>query len=113
MGNREIVNENLDLIRRCVECQFVHSAPDMQNMEDYYHDLILYLYDYPKLMNAVENNHLNALITKIVIQNLYSKTSVYDKVYRRFGRISDDLDDWQEETEEKKNNKDNYEDGDI
>lgn len=113
MTNREIVNDHLDLIKRCVECQF-KGKPDMQNMEDFYHDLILYLYDYPKLMNAYENGHLNALITKIVIQNLYSKTSVYDKVYRRFGRISDDIDEWQEEMEgEEKNNKDNYEDGDI
>lgn len=93
MTNKEIVDGNLELIRRCVECQFakVKTGTDMQNEDDFYHDLILVLYDYPKLQDAYDSGHLNALVSRIVINNLFSVTSEYHKRYRRFSRQSDGL----------------------
>lgn len=92
MTNKEIVDSNLGLIRRCVECQVAKtkSIEDRQNIDDFYHDLIITLYEYPKLVNAYESGHLNALVSRIVINNIFSKTSEYEKKYRKLSRNTEE-----------------------
>lgn len=82
-SNSDIIAENLELIRRCVECQFAKKGNREEFMEDFYHDLIIMLYDYDndKMNNALENNHLNALMTRIIQNNIFSVTSPYYKKY--------------------------------
>lgn len=93
MTNKEIVDSSLELIRTCVECQYskLKSKVELQNEEDFYHDLLITLYEYSKLQDAYNEGHLNALVTRIIINNLYSKTSEYHKKYRKFSRNSEEL----------------------
>ena len=92
MTNKEIVDANLDLIQQCVDCQFA-SIPDKQFKEDFHNDLIviLYCYDNDKLQDAVNGNHLNALITRIIQNNLWSKTSPYYRDYYKFQNRTDNI----------------------
>ena len=87
MTNREIVDKYIDdgLIRRCVECQFA-KMKDRHFENDFFQDLILILlnYDPVKLNDAETNNHMNALITRIIINNVWSKTSPFYKDYYKF-----------------------------
>lgn len=92
--NGEIINENLDLIRTCVECQFA-KLKDKQFMDDFHHDLIIILseYDNEKMNDALENNHFNALVSRIIINQVWSKTSKFYKDYYRFQNRADDISD--------------------
>lgn len=83
--NHEIVEENMKLIRTCVECQFSRSS-DKEYMEDFYHDLIIILleYDNDKMNDAVDNSRLNALITRIIQNNIFSRTSRFWRDYKKF-----------------------------
>lgn len=92
MTNKEIVENNLDLIRQCIDCQFA-PIKDKQFKEDFHNDLLIILYEYDneKLNDAVNNNHLNALISRIIINNIYSKTSRYYKDYYKFQNKADNI----------------------
>lgn len=92
MTNEEIISKNLELIRTCVECQFAKLSKEY--MEDFFHDLVIELleYDNGKLNNAVAGNHLNALITKFIRNNIYSKTSWYYRRYRKWEALTEELD---------------------
>ncbi len=95
LTNKEIVDTNIDLILRCVDCQFAAASDyDKQNKGDFLGDLILILYNYDqeKLNNAYREKHLNALITRIIQNNLWSKTSQYYKDYKKLPQRSDPLD---------------------
>lgn len=97
MTNKEIVDSHLSLIKRCCDYQFSQCKNqfDKQNKEDFNQDLILilYAYDNEKLNDALSKGEgtLNALITRIIINQLYSKTSDYYRKYKRFSERSDDL----------------------
>lgn len=92
MTNKEIVDANLELLRQCVDCQFA-TVEDKQFKEDFFHDLIiiLYSYDNDKLVDANEGNHLNALVTRIIQNNIWSKTSPYYKEYYKFQNKTDNI----------------------
>lgn len=94
LSNSEIVQIYLDnrLIKTCVECQF-SKLKDRQYEDDFFQDLVLILleYDNEKLNNAHKNNHINALITRIIINNIYSVTSKYYKNYIKFNSNSDEI----------------------
>ena len=87
MSNREIVDIYLNngLIQTCVDCQF-SKIQDKEYKEDFFQDLILILltYDNDKMMDAHQNNHMNALITRIIINNIWSETSRYYADYYKF-----------------------------
>ena len=107
MTNGEIVDYYMNsdnggnLPRKCVEYQFLKLARNepwkMQYMEDFYDDLIVYLltYDNEKLNNAHENHHMNALITRIIQNQIYSSSSKFYHNYLRFDRSTTDL--WDED----------------
>lgn len=91
--NDEIIRENMDLIRRCIDCQF--AKLDKQFKEDFHNDLIIWLstYSNDKLNDAVENNHLNALITKMIQNQVFSKTSKFYRDYYRWQARTNDISD--------------------
>ena len=92
--NKQIIEENLELIRTCVDCQFAKLEEwKKQFKQDMMDDLIVTLmeYDTSKIQDAYINNHFNALVTKILINNLYSQTSPFYKKYLKFGLKTDDI----------------------
>lgn len=87
LTNSEIVDIYIKngLLWKCVVMQFL-KLRDMyktQYREDMYHDLILILLNYSpeKLNNAHENHHMNALVTRMLLNNLWSNTSKFYKTY--------------------------------
>ena len=78
MTNAEIVEYYMNddnggnLPQKCVDCQFSKLAKTepwkYQYKDDFYDDLIIILleYNHEKLLNAHENGHMNALITRII-----------------------------------------------
>lgn len=82
------------LIQTCVDCQFAklrkcnRGSPERisnidSTKDDFIQDLciILLTYDNAKMNDAHRNNHFNALITRIIQNNLFSRTSPYFKKY--------------------------------
>lgn len=74
--------------------RFNITSPDK---EDLLQDLYewLFTYDIKKLWHAYSNNHLNALITRVLINNLYSKTSPFFRTYRKLSYLSNDVNNYQ------------------
>ena len=95
------IGKYLNLITTCIDCQFARLREEWkkQYRDDMLQDLcvILMEYDKDKFQDAEENNHMNALITKIIQNNIYSKTSPFYKKYIRFNASSDDLDGIEED----------------
>lgn len=91
--NKEIVDANIPLLQRCVRYQF-NKCTNREWAQDFLSDLYLILleYDNEKLNDAYNNGHLNALITRIIINNLHSNTSKFFRDYRKFLRRADDID---------------------
>ena len=87
MTNREIVDLYLanGLIKTCVDCQFA-KIQDKEYKEDFFQDLILILltYDNEKMMDAHHNGHMNALLSRIIINNVWSQTSRFYADYYKF-----------------------------
>ena len=95
MSNSQIVENNYELIKTCCSYQLVkYDVP-----EDLYDDLIQELsivlldYDNKKLNTIVEENHLNAFITGILIRMCYSTNSSFYRTFRKFSSITEDIDD--------------------
>lgn len=97
MTSKEIVDIYIDngLIQKCVDYQFrnIKDKSVAQFRNDFTNDLIVYLYTYDieKLTDAHLNNHFNALISSIIINNIWSKTSPFYTKYRKFMDKSDDI----------------------
>lgn len=93
LSNKEIVENNLKLISDCVSYQFAKCKDRAvrELKDDFFQDLLLILYDYDneKLNDAYLNNHLNALISRILVNNIYSSTSPLWTTYRKFSAKSD------------------------
>lgn len=94
LANGEIVDVYLNngMIRTCVECQFKKKKTGKENQEDFFQDLVLILleYDNDKMNDAHYGNHMNALVTKIIQNNIFSKTSPYWKKYEKWSMIETD-----------------------
>ena len=88
MTNKEIVDQYLNLIDDCIFYQFqdIKDPSMLQWKEDIRQDVVVWLYEYDseKLMDAHINNHMNALITRIIQNNIFSTTSPFYKMYRKF-----------------------------
>lgn len=90
MSNKEIVDEYIKsgLLKECINYQFEKSKERgiKQWKNDMFDDLvvILYTYDTEKLLDAHNNNHMNALITRIIQNQIFSTTSPFYKLYRKF-----------------------------
>lgn len=95
MTNEEIVAENLELIKTCIDCQFakLKDPGKAQFKEDLHNDIVIELLEYSpeKLLDAWEHKHLNALITKMIVNNLYSCTSRFYNKYLKFNVKTDEI----------------------
>lgn len=107
MTNAEIVDIYIKngLLWKCVVMQFL-KLRDMyktQFREDMYHDLIVILleYDNAKLNNAHDNKHMNALVTRMLLNNIWSNTSRFHTTYikprRPPGKLCVNIDDVEKE----------------
>ena len=87
LSNSEIVGIYLDngLIKRCVDCQWAKKKSGKQNKDDFFQDLIIILleYDNEKMNNAHSKKHFNAMVTKIITNNIFSTTSPYYSKYEK------------------------------
>lgn len=99
--NQEIVEEAVSsgLLDDCIMYQFLKikkSEPwKVQFSGDLKSDvyLVLYEYDNEKLNDAYRKGHLNALITRIIINSVYSNSSNFYCRYIKFMNKSNDLND--------------------
>lgn len=80
------------LAERCVAYQTNKSSVAYLK-EELLQELYLWLstYDLNKLCDAYENNHLNALITRWISNNWFSKTSPFYRNLRRYDLLSDEI----------------------
>ena len=80
-----------DLLTTCVDYQLKKQPKHYQNRDDIVQDAWSWLltYDISKLEDAYLNNHLNALITRFLQNQLFSKTSEYYRRYIKLESLSD------------------------
>lgn len=84
---------NTGLLTTCVDYQLKKQPQHYANRDDILSDAWLWLltYDIEKLTNAYLNNHLNAIITRYLQNQIFSKTSDYFRKYVKFNTLSEDL----------------------
>lgn len=91
---------NYTLIRTC--CRFQvnkYSIPyDLHNDVLQLVCLVILEYDNTKLNKIVEENHLNAFVTGILVRQLYSKNSPFYREFRKFQNITSSIDDFDTNT---------------
>ena len=86
-SNLAILEENLDLLKECIEFQFKKlcflDPGKRQFKEDLLQDVAVWIltYDNEKLNDAYRNKHVNALFTRIIQNQIYSNSS---KFYRQY-----------------------------
>lgn len=82
------------LDQRCIAYN-TNKCRDKELVKDLHQELWLWLctYDLEKLQNAYENKHLNALITRYLQNNYFSKSSPFYKNFRKFNDLTDDITD--------------------
>ena len=102
MSNSTIVRENFGLISTCCSYQSVkYNVP-----EDLFDDLVqevslvLLEYDNDKLNRIVEQKHLNAFITGILVRMCYSTNSQFYRDYRKFSANCEEITDYDFGTDE-------------
>lgn len=98
MTSREEITDYIlktNLLRTCVECQVAKAKDNRQWIDDIEQDMWVWLltYDIEKLSDAYEHNHMSALLTKVLINQIYSVTSPLHKTYRKFLNNSDEITD--------------------
>ena len=93
MDNRDIIQKYIDngLIDTCLDYQFTRLPKEYK--EDFKHDLIIELMSYDKLPNVEEEGHMNAFLTRVIKNNIYSTTSWYYRRYIRYDRDTDEITD--------------------
>lgn len=92
LSNPEIVERIQPLIDTCISYQ-TQKFKEFRYIDDLRQDinLILLEYDNTKMNSMYEENHLNAFITRILVNQLFSKTSPYYRTYKKFLALSDEL----------------------
>lgn len=93
-GNTEIVEYYLStgLIQRCIDFQFKKLCKldpgKKQFKNDLFQDLCVWLltYDNAKMNDAHANNHFNALLTRIIQNQIYSASSKFFRQYIDFDK---------------------------
>lgn len=90
MTNNDILLTNYLLLQKCVKIQMNKYSIDKSMYEDLLQtmSLIILEYDNDKLNNVVKNKHMNAFITAILKNQLYSKTSPFYKKHIQFNKNS-------------------------
>ena len=78
-SNNEILIDNLVLLEHCIHFQMKRYYTPLEFKQELFQtmSLIILEYDNKKLNNIVEQNHLNAFITGILRNQLYSRSSSF------------------------------------
>lgn len=96
MTRNDIIENIIDsnLLITCVDYQLKKQPQHYQYRDDIINDAYLWLltYDEDKLIDAAQGKHLNALITRYLQNQLFSKTSEYYRKYIKFDNITEELD---------------------
>lgn len=106
--NLEIAQEAVDsgLLNDCIMFQFQKLGRTdpwkIQFSGDLMNDIYIALVDYDneKLNDAYGKGHLNALITRIILNNIYSNSSNFYCRYLKFARKTNELKDVRDDTEQ-------------
>lgn len=103
MTNNEIVSSNFDLIKTCCMHQSLKYDTPGEFLDDIVQEVSLILLEYPndKLNKIVEENHLNAFISGVLVKQLYSTNSSFYRTYRRFRENSNPVSENNEAAEPK------------
>lgn len=93
MTNNEIVTGNFDMIQLCCSHQVRKYDTPPEFLDDIVQDVCMTLleYDNDKLNKIVEENHLNAFVTGILVRQLYSTNSQTYRTYRRLRELSNEV----------------------
>ena len=87
MTNAEIVEKytNNGLIDECIMFQFKKMDQPWKNQykQDLRQDIVVYMMNYPNLQNVEKNNHMNAWLTRVIINQIYSNSSAFYLRYIR------------------------------
>ena len=80
------------LIEKCVHYQTIR-CNDQYLKEELVQELYLWActYDLEKLSDAYENNHLNALCTRVIQSQWFSNRSAFHYTYRKKDRKTDEI----------------------
>lgn len=80
------------LAEKCVRYQ-TNKSPNTYLKEELLQELYFWLltYDIEKLADAYEKKHINALLTRWISNNWFSKTSRFYAKYKRFDLNSDEI----------------------
>lgn len=91
-SNSEIFEECLDLLKECMNYQFLKlcrlDPGKRQFKDDLFQDICVWIltYDNEKLNDAYRNKHVNALFTRIIQNQIYSASSKFYRQYIDFDR---------------------------
>lgn len=91
-SNSEIFDECLDLLKECMDYQFLKLCKldpgKRQFKDDLFQDVCIWLltYDNQKLNDAYRKKHMNALITRIIQNQIYSASSKFFRQYIDFDK---------------------------
>lgn len=95
MNRQDIIDNILDsgLLVTCVDYQLKKQPQHYQYRDDIINDAWYWLltYNEDKLIDAYLNNHINALITRYLQNQLFSKTSEYYRKYIKLNSLSEEL----------------------
>lgn len=94
--DRDEIIKSIDesgLLITCVDYQLKKQPQHYGNRDDIIQDAWLWLltYDLEKLWDAYTNKHLNAMITRYLQNQIFSKTSDYWRRYIRFDTITEGM----------------------
>ena len=80
------------LVETCVKYN-TNKSSNTELKNDLIQECFLWLcsYDLEKLTDAYENKHLNALITRFIQNQWFSKTSPFYKHYKKFDLCTDEI----------------------
>ncbi len=93
MTNSEIVTHNIDLIKLCCSHQARKYDTPPEFVDDIVQDVCITLleYDNSKLNKIIDENHLNAFVTGILVRQLYSTNSAVYRTYRKLRELSNEV----------------------
>lgn len=98
MTNKEILETYMldtGLLDECLEYQFAKAGGKRQYMEDLKNDLVVEILesDNEKLNDVIKKKHQNAYLTRLIQNNLFSRSSWMWRRYVRPDIMSDEITD--------------------
>lgn len=93
ISNNEILSNNFKLVHTCCSYQLRKYSCPYEYLDDLVQTVsfIILRYDNVKLNRIYEQGHLNAFITGILRNQLYSTNSEFYRVYRKFSSLTDEI----------------------